>query len=249
MSVDIRRVQGVLLHIGKSVAGILERHDIPYMLAFGTLLGAVRHKRFIPWDDDFDLILFEDSYGAAKEYLRAELPEDLFLEDEKSEPLYFHAWAHVKYINSVANCSQFPQDNLYAHKGISVDLYRSKRMQKCRLSDWRNDENFAYIQRRLGKGLITPEEYSRRMANLSAAREAAQREDRSDTHEVLSMMTSRSKFMEQDEVFPLRRYKFEDTEFFGPARAEPILERVYGDFMKLPPIEERISHYSSVEFL
>ena len=54
---DIKRVQKRLLEMGTVIARILEKHDIPYMITFGTLLGAVRHHGFIPWDDDFDIFL------------------------------------------------------------------------------------------------------------------------------------------------------------------------------------------------
>ena len=71
-----------------------------------------------------------------------------------------------------------------------------------------------------------------------------------DDHEIFAMITSyKCKFLEIGDVFPLKKYRFEDTEFFGPAKAEIILRNIYGDFMKFPPIEERIGHYSSVEFL
>ena len=126
--VEVKRVQETLLKMAKTIAGILEANDVPYMIAFGTLLGAVRHKGFIPWDDDFDFYLFDESYDKAIEILRDNLPKDMFLEDEKSEPLFFHAWAHVKDVYSIAECQEYPQDSLYQHKGISVDIYRTKKM-------------------------------------------------------------------------------------------------------------------------
>ena len=248
-NVDMKRVHDVLFRIGKCTAEILERHDIPYMLAYGTLLGAVRHKGFIPWDDDFDLMLFGDAYEQAMEFLRAELPDDMFLEDEKSEPLFFHAWSRVKDIHTKAKYTAFPQDSMYSHKGVSVDLYVARKMKMCELDDYRNDENLAYLQRRMDKGLITPEDYSRRMTKLQADREAAAHEDRSDTHEVLGLMGRMCSYFELEEVFPLKKYQFEDTEFWGPCKAEVILEKIYGDFMTFPPVEERVGHYSSVEFL
>ena len=248
-NVDMKRVQSILLRAGKSVAEILERHDIPYMLIYGTLLGAVRHKGFIPWDDDLDMMLFENSYDRAMEFLRSELPDDLFLEDENSEPLYCHAWPHVKDIKTKATCSLYPQDSLYSHHGVSVDLYIVRKMRRCDVSNYCNDENFAYLHRRNEKGLITPEDYSRRMARLQEARKTAAQEDMSDTHEGFVMLTSLHKFFELEEILPLKKYKFEDTEFWGPAKAEVILEKIYGDFMKFPPIEKRVGHYSSVEFL
>ena len=52
-----------------------------------------------------------------------------------------------------------------------------------------------------------------------------------------------------EELFPLRRYRFEDTEFYGPNDADAFLKRCYGDYMKLPPVEKRVPHYSDVEFV
>ncbi len=246
--VDTKRVQDILLRAGKCAAEILERHDIPYMLAYGSLLGAVRHKGFIPWDDDFDLMLFDDSYDKAMNFLRAELPDDFFLEDAQSEPLFFHAWSHIKDLHTNATYSLFPQDNLYSHKGVSVDLYMARKIRRCDLNSYRNDENSAYIQRRKEKGLITPEELSIRLAKLQKDRENSAHENITDTHDVFALLSSRCKFLELNEVLPLKRYQFENYEFYGPRKAEIILEKIYGDFMKFPPAEERIGHYSSVEF-
>ena len=148
---NVRKVQARLLEMAVKIAGILERNDVPYQIACGTLLGAVRHGGFIPWDDDFDLALFDDTYDRAIEILRSELPQDMFVEDEKSEPRYFHGWAHVKDLNSAAHCDLFPQDNLYSHHGLSVDLYRWKRMHSSCLLDWRMDELRKYLNRKLEK--------------------------------------------------------------------------------------------------
>ena len=58
----MKQIQERLLSMAKSICGILENNEIPYMITLGTLLGAVRHGGFIPWDTDFDLHLFDESY-------------------------------------------------------------------------------------------------------------------------------------------------------------------------------------------
>ena len=125
---EVARIQSRLLEMAIAVRDILEKRQIPYFLTYGSLLGAVRHQGFIPWDDDFDLYLFDDSYEEAMTALREELPEDMFLEYWETEPKFFHAWAHVKDVHSRTECEFFPHDGHYAHQGISLDLYKVKRM-------------------------------------------------------------------------------------------------------------------------
>lgn len=246
---DIEKVQKRLLYIGKTIADILDRNQIPYILAFGTLLGAVRHQGFIPWDDDFDLYLFDEQYDRAMDCLRRELPADLFLEDERSEPRFFHAWAHVKDLNSITECKEYLQDGLYAHKGVSVDLYRAYRMPLCQLHNFINEENRGYIERRKAKQTISEEEYSRRIRKLQEDL-AADNPYPGDTAMVYGMITGyKTKYMREEDVFPLRKYRFEDTSFWGPNNADGILRSIYHDYWQLPPVEKRVAHYSSVTFL
>ena len=247
--VDILQVQKVLFAMATSIKDILERNRIPYIIAYGTLLGAVRGEDFIPWDDDFDFYLFDDTYDTAIRCLRRELPEEFFVEDQKSEPLYFHAWAHVKDMKSVAVCDAFPQDSLYAHKGISVDLYRTRKMPLHELEGYLNSEAVAYIQRRKNKGLISDSEYTERMNKLRKKVEIPQDTEMSDEAIYNLLPTDHSHFMRACDVFPLKQYMFHGELFYGPKNADLILSEIYGDYMQFPPEEERRGHYSSVKFL
>lgn len=164
----IAQIHERLLRMAKAVVAVLEKYKIPYSLAYGTLLGAVRHKGFIPWDDDFDLWLFDDTYEIAIEYLRAEFPDDMFVEDSKTEPKYFHAWAHVKDLNTVVSGHRMhPHDTSYACKGLSLDLYRLWKMKECDLQNFLNEENRRYIMRRRKLSLMSDEEYKERLQRLA----------------------------------------------------------------------------------
>ena len=243
----LKKVQGRLLEMAKSICSILEKNDIPYMLAVGTLLGAVRHQGFIPWDDDFDIFIFDDVYEDAIKCLRKELPSNLFLEDDLSEPLYFHAWAHVKDLCSEVENEAYPHDGVYAHKGLSIDLYRAKRMEKKDLSDYINEQNKIYIERRKSKGLISDKEYNDRMFKLNENIRLSEKEKCVDTTKIYGFLTGyKCKFMYVSDIFPLKKYVFEDAEFYGPADAESVLKKRYGNFMDFPPFEKRIRHYSHV---
>ncbi len=246
-----RRVQLRLLEMAKSIRDILERHDIPYFITYGTLLGAVRHQGFIPWDDDFDFYLLAESYGQAMMVLNDELPDHLFLENEKTEPLYFHGWAHVKDLRSVADCSLFPQDNSYSHRGISVDLYKATKVKECEEKVFLLNEHINYLKRREQVGLIEPNVCKERLERLCADLEMAEsiRREAECGKDVYVFPSIYDDRLYPEELFPLRRYRFEDTEFYGPNDADAFLKRCYGDYMKLPPVEKRVPHYSDVEFL
>ncbi len=242
---EIRKVQKRLLEMALSISQVLEKHNIPYFITYGTLLGAVRHKGFIPWDDDFDFYLFEDSYQEAMTVLRDELPDDMFLEDESSEPLYFHGWSHVKDMNSFVECELFPQDNSYSHHGISVDLYKISKVRKGCEDLHRLTEHIAYLERKKSKGFIGEDEFESKAEELRRKIGALDVETSEDRWTYLSVFVDR---FDEDDLFPLKKYEFEGVSFYGPNKAEVQLSRCYGDYMTLPPMDRRVPHYSKVVF-
>ena len=248
--IDIRATQDRLLEMARCIHYILEKHQIPYIITYGTLLGAVRHKGFIPWDDDFDIYLFDDSYNQALVALRAELPDNLFLEDQESEPLYFHGWAHVKDLNSEAFCQQFPQDNLYTHHGLSVDLYKATLIPRERLSLYQMQERLNYFTRKYNLGLMGDLDYTKQKALLeSQIDKEKQKPVLAQDDKIYGFMSLDGDYLEINEVFPLKPYAFEGTSFCGPREFHDFLTRCYGNYLELPPIDKRTPHYSQVSFL
>ena len=245
--VEIKKVQDRLLEMAVKISGILEMHDIPYMITYGTLLGAVRNKGFIPWDDDFDFYLFEDTYDQAMKVLRAELPDDMFLENEDSEPLYFHGWSHVKDMNSYVECDLFPQDNSYSHHGISVDLYKLSKVRRGNEELFRLNENIAYFERKRAKGFLTEAQCEEKVSQVREKIDMLTPVDEktSDQWTYLSVFID---WFYPEDLFPLKRYDFENVSFYGPANADAQLTRRYGDYMTLPPENQRVPHYSTVKF-
>lgn len=245
-----RSVQNRLLNMAIAVKNILEENDIPYFITYGTLLGAVRHKGFIPWDDDFDFYLFDDSYEQARDILREKLPQSLFLEDEESEPLYYHAWMHVKDLNSVASCELFPQDEHYSHKGVSIDLYRAYKMKLSDEATFRYQHYISYLERRKNVNLLSNDEYQLRTNKAKQEFTKRKKCNSSALNDpiIYTFPSSYNDFILPEELFPLKVYQFEGVDFYGPNNAHAFLSRCYGDYMILPPIEKRVPHYSTVLF-
>ena len=87
---DMTKVHEANLKILKELDRICRKYKIRYALDAGTLIGAVRHKGFIPWDDDADVVLIRSQYEALKKVIKRELPDTM----ELLEPDSYRAAGH-----------------------------------------------------------------------------------------------------------------------------------------------------------
>lgn len=242
MSIDIKLAQKRLLNMALNIRDILERNDIPYAIMFGTLLGAVRHQGFIPWDDDFDFILFDDSYDQAISILRKELPSDIFIEDKETEENFFHAWARAKCKNSVTECELFPLNKIYKNQGLAVDLFKATKMREQDLSDYRQKEKEIYFEKIKNLGLISSDEYTEKIKSIT-------NKDINSQELIYGFVFAKVDRIYENTMWPLRKYNFEGHEFYGPFDSNKILNLHYGDFMKIPRKEDQRNHYSVLSFI
>lgn len=120
----LKKLQDIEFEMAVIIKDIFERNGIRFVIEYGSLLGAVRHGGFIPWDDDFDFVVFEDDYQKASEALRSELPPKYILHDTQSDSAYFYSFSKVRHLNSIAIEDGFT-DNL-RYKGISIDLFKGR---------------------------------------------------------------------------------------------------------------------------
>lgn len=248
---DVKVVQKRLLEMAVAIRKVLEEEDIPYIITYGTLIGAIRHKGFIPWDDDFDFFLFAETYDQAMAALRKKLPEDMFLENKDTEPNYFHYWSHVKDLKTETECKLYPQDGIYQHKGLIVDLYKATRMKLKETELNRHQKALEYFQRIYSLGIIDEKKFNTKRDELLVLIEKERNTclESTDDEEVYSFPDNKPNFFRLDELFPLKKYEFENTYFMGPNNPDTMLRRSHGDYMTLPPAEKRKPHYSMVRFI
>lgn len=119
---EIKLYQRELLKIIKDIVSFFEKHGIDYSLSGGSILGAVRHKGFIPWDDDIDINIPRKSYNKLLEIFDAELGESYYLQTPKSNPELGLLVTQIRRKGTVAR-RKYDWNSLEEQCGISIDLY------------------------------------------------------------------------------------------------------------------------------
>ena len=118
----LRNLQLVELELLEEFDRICRAHDIPYCIIAGTLLGAVRHGGFIPWDDDADVALLRPDYERFREACRTELdPEKYYFQDHQVTPGY--RWGYGKLRRADTLFLRENQEHMPYDQGVFIDVF------------------------------------------------------------------------------------------------------------------------------
>lgn len=121
MDSKLRQLQLEELDILKEFVHICDKYDLGYYLVGGTLLGAVRHSGFIPWDDDIDVAMLRGDYERFAEVCQAELDPQYFYQSSETDPYYFLTYAKIRK-NGTEVCEERFSNSKF-HKGIFIDIF------------------------------------------------------------------------------------------------------------------------------
>lgn len=117
----IKAIQNILLLYLLEIDRICRKHHIKYFLAGGTLLGAIRHKGFIPWDDDADVMMLREDYNKFLKVVQSELPYNVKLHTVDTDPKNHNIFTKLRIDNTMFATmwtSKFPD----MHNGIFFDV-------------------------------------------------------------------------------------------------------------------------------
>lgn len=251
---DLRRLQLVEYDLICEVDRICKKNGIKYTLYAGTLLGAVRHKGFIPWDDDADIAFFPEEYEKFFEACKRDLnTEKYFLQDYRTDKYY--RWGYAKLRRNNSAFLREGQEHMKFHNGICIDLFTlysvpdSKILRKIYFDAFFCIRKVLYSE--VGK-TVAPNRALRALYKLLSLipKDAVFKfvnailyQKPSELVNILYMPTPSSKYGIPrrclSESIPLQ---FENRLFSAMAGYDEVLRIAYGDYMVPPPEVKRASH-------
>lgn len=248
---NLRALQLSMLNILKAIDKLCTENNIRYWIDFGTLLGAVRHGGFIPWDDDMDISVHSDDYDRFLQLCLTELPDNLILQTKQTDPECTMGEGLVKIRDRrTLYIHDFETFRINDEKGAFVDIFKSIAYPKMNSSVFRflaRRVSFAYgffhYPRTLNlKNIVCyfvyPVSYVWHKALFSILSSFGKKTTRYVSLERYCYGTP----INQAHIFPLQRIAFEDGEYNCPNNPDAYLKHLYGDYMQLPSPEQRRIH-------
>jgi len=254
MEKQLRKLQLTQLEILHVIDRVCREHDIPYSLYAGTLLGAVRHQGFIPWDDDLDICMSRANYNRFLEVWEQVRPEGYLLQNKEKSPDFTQSFSKIRKANTTYQMKVDLGKKYY--QGIFVDIFpidrfpegklRQKRfLMDCMLYQLYSREflppKSSTAVRMVSRALlwVTPKKWIapiRRSLLKSITRYS---DDRKLPTIAIETMTALRTLYPADMLDNFVYLPFEDGEFMCFADWDGNLKRKFGDYMQLPPQEER----------
>lgn len=256
-------IHTIILDMAKIIHGIMERNEIPYYMLGGSILGAVRHRGFIPWDDDFDIGVPRNYWEKMIEALDRELPQYYrFINYERSSGLFLGI-GKIEYVNSKVHEFIYKDVPEKDKLGLTIDIfpldqislpfpaYRRirfyQRLQFLLFSISKHDTISKKICRFFSRLLLrTCFKIPKNSLPRKIDRLAIKKSDPNGTF-YLSTWSHYYLNVASLEVYGMpTKYPFENTFFYGPEHADEYLKGLFGDYMKLPPKEKQVYHSEDV---
>lgn len=261
----IRETQKVSLEILHTIASICEQEGFRYALIYGTLIGAIRHKGYIPWDDDVDIMMPRPDYELLLSYLKVHIQEYKYLKVFNREecPEYPYMITRIsddRYELQMQNEKPFGMGvfiDIYPYDGLGNTPKEALKfgLRGDRLSSLcyqATREHFAietttsllrkaikfpvyFISKLVGKDF-----FQNKLEKLAGIKNY-------DENNYVGCVVWLSwgekdiferKWFEETIVVPFEQYSFRVPKYY-----DEVLRHEYGDYMKLPPEKDRIGHH------
>lgn len=263
---ELKRVQDTALQVLKEFIRICDKYQLDYFVHWGTALGAVRHQGFIPWDDDVDVAMLRGDY---ERFLQV-APRELEGRYELSSAFIQKNCAGMFTKMSAAGTLHVTeQESLWPGlHGIRVDIFpfdnvpedeKKRRKQERRVRFY----NMLYVVKNLPHPYIQGNSIKTKMVKTAsflahclmkpvpvdwilrqAEKYALLYKEQTKTYTLLYDLYPEQWLLKWEDIYPLQEGTFEGLQVKLLHHNDLALRNSYGNYMELPPEEERVNHYS-----
>ncbi|MDR3587302.1 MAG: LicD family protein [Desulfosporosinus sp.] len=257
--IDLRKLQLIQLDAFQEVDRICKKYNLAYYMIAGTLIGAVRHKGFIPWDDDIDIAMLRSDYDRFLNCCASELTDKYFVQNYRTDTDFYPALTRIcikgtylddKYAKHLkfkkeAYIDIFPLDNvpddeemMEKHGNRIMTIDRIMSYKACLV--YRKGPFYSkLIGKKLLKMLLLPISLN----SLQRCREKAMKEYSNQTTSrvcsTATMYSYKKHVMQRSSYENGVLLEFEGGMYYAPREWDTYLKQIYGDYMMLPPEEMR----------
>ena len=228
-------------------------HGLCYTLAYGSLIGAIRHGGFIPWDDDIDIIMPREDYEKLLSIWSKEVPEQYILQNIHINSDYTNTFSKIR--KDHTTFLQIGEESKLYHKGIFIDIFPADRVAEGKVFNTLQyiacAVNLLYTRRyRSGSGgvvglvekilLVVPKVAWPRLRDM-AEKIVRRWNDNCELRWFVPSTIEYARHYYPADLFEnMGTISFCEKDYFCVANPDAFLRADYGDYMQLPPEEDRV---------
>ncbi len=254
---EMRARQDNILQFTKEIAQFLEENGITPILAYGSLIGAARHKGFIPWDDDIDFDLIREDYDKL-----IELAKEKYIYIKRPNNRY---WSWNKILEYEDNLfKKYPNKYIFVQSYNHLQVYRATSYKDFKLVDFFPLDYYAegydyaehkkymkYIKRKVESINDYAKEVDFLQAEIKNNPNIVKHSNKImygiDSDPSYTSAMQKGEWLYESDLYPLKKLPFEDTEFWVPNNYTKFLEHRYGNWEELPDNLEFSKHYPIIK--
>ncbi|WP_282806313.1 LicD family protein [Lactobacillus isalae] len=263
-----KKVQEYEITILEQFDKICKQYNLNYTVAAGTMIGAVRHKGFIPWDDDIDVYMLRKDFNKLREIAPKELPKNMFYQSHHTDSEYYYLFDKIRLNGTIFKETFLSNHNI--NHGVFIDVFPIDA-----ISDNAFKSNWQYFRYRFYRlGLMA------KYVNLDARKGKKKKvvqilqklyafADINNLYDKCERIANESLKLEgstkfvrnlnslgsdgKKETYSTNSFKnfhptqFENSNFAISDNFDEMLTKLYGDYMQLPPAEDRKTRHDLKE--